>query len=270
MKKTFINLFSAAVLAVSFSSCLGDGGEQSFSANREFGVVDVVSTSSGVITQAALSRGYIITGDEISNYSKGDVILVSYKANLNNIVNSTTIKVDYATVDEQNDVYKVANQKSVIEGSVGNNAPVDGNSFTAMSRLYGHDSKFFQDRWFISVSAQIRKDQDIRGIELYYNKNDQTLPESSSLTLPDDAIVLDMKLLKTDPTSENTETGVKSKDFAINLSSLRLLNPKHMAETTEGKTLYIWVRYPKYSTTDKTYSVGVLQNVFGLTFTSDN
>lgn len=270
MRKTCIGLLSAVILGLSLSSCLGDGGEQSITSQNEFGVVRVLSEDGVSVTAAAMARGIYITGGDINNYSSGDVVLVTYKANLNNFINSTTIKVDYANIDDSEGVFKVANQVSVTEGAVGENASSASTAFTGITAQYGNSALTFSNRWLISVSANIRKDQDIRGIELYYDKDDQVLADSLGLTLPDDAIVLDVKLLKTTPTSESTETAVKSKNIAVNLTSLRTLNPKQMTETATGKTLYIWLRYPKYSTSDQKYSGGIIQNALGITYYTTN
>lgn len=270
MRKTCLGLFSAAILGLSLSSCLGDGGEQSITSQNEFGVIKVVSESGVSVTAATMARGVNITGGDITGYSAGDVVLVSYKANLNDFINSTTIKAEYATIDASSGVFKVANQVSVTEGSVGDNTPSASTAFTGFTSKYGNSAQTFSNRWLVSVSANIRKDQEIRGIELYYDENDQTLPANLGLTLPEDAIVLDVKLLKTTPTSESTDAAVKSKDIAVDLTSLRRLNPKQMSETATGKTLYIWLRYPKYTTSDQKYAVAVMQNAFGITYYTTN
>lgn len=269
MKKTFISLFSIAVLGLSLPSCLGDGGEQSYEVNREFGVIGTGLTSTNVpITQASMSNGLIITGGDVSNYSSGDVVLVTYKANLNNFISSTTVQVDYANI-EDDDVFKVANQKSVhIEESVGNNDATAETSFTGITTQYGHRSEFFSNRWLVSVSANLKKDQEITGIELYYDKEKQTLTDG---TLPDDAIILDVKLLKTASTSGTTETSVKSKSVALNLTSLRENDPKTMKHPSSEKTLYIWLRYPKYNVSTQKYETGVIiQNALGITYYPDS
>lgn len=270
MRKTCLGLFLAAILGLSLSSCLGDGGEQSITSQNEFGVIKVVSESGVSVTAATMARGVNITGGDITGYSAGDVVLVSYKANLNDFINSTTIKAEYATIDASSGVFKVANQVSVTEGSVGDNTPSASTAFTGFTSKYGNSAETFSNRWLVSVSANIRKDQEIRGIELYYDENDQTLPANLGLTLPEDAIVLDVKLLKTTPTSESTDTAVKSKDIAVNLTSLRDANPKQMSKTATGKTLYIWLRYPKYTTSDQKYAVAVMQNAFGITYYTTN
>lgn len=263
MKKTFISLFSIAVLGLSLPSCLGDGGEQSYEVNHDFGVINTGMANSIPITQASMSNGLIITGGDVNNYSSGDVVFVTYKANLNNFVNSTTVKVDYANI-QADDVIKVANQKPVIIESAGNNDATAETSFTGIAIQAGHRSEFFFNRWLVSVSANLKKDQEITGIELYYDKQKQTLTEG---TLPDNAIVLDVKLLKTTSTSGTTETAVKSKSIALNLTSLRTEDPKQMKNPSSEKTLYIWLRYPKYNVSTQKYETGVIiQNALSITY----
>lgn len=266
MRKTFVGLFSAAIFGLSLSSCLGDGGEQSMTSQNEFGVITVVSEKGVSVTAAAMARGIYITGGDIASYSAGDVVFVTYKANLGNFVNSSTIKADYATINDSEGVFKVANQISVIPGTVSDNTATANTAFTGITRDYGDRGLFFSNRWVMSVSANIRKDQDIRGIELYYDAKNQKIPEKSGLTLPENAIVLDVKLLKTTPTSDNTDTAAKSKSFAVDMTSLRKLNPKQMTETKEGNTLQIWLRYPKYNTANKEYLTDVVQNAFAITY----
>lgn len=262
MKKTFVSLLSVAVLGMLLPSCLGDGGDQSYEVQREFGVINIGEVNQIPTTQAAMSNGLTITGGDISNYSTGDIVLITYKASLNNFVSPTTIQTDYAVINED-DVFKSANQKSVIEKPVENNTPSAETAFTTISIQAGHPSEFFLNRWLIGVSANLKKDQEIAGVELYYDENKQTL---DNMTLPDDAIILDVKLLKTASTGGSTETATKSKLVPLNLTSLRSLDPKNMENPSTEKITYIWLRYPKYDSSTQTYVEGILQKAMAIAF----
>ncbi len=263
MKKTFVGLLSAAVVGLLLPSCLGDGGESSYEGTREFGVVSV---SEG-LTQASMASGIIITGGDIDNYSSGDVVLASFKVNTANYINSTTIRVDYATVDDETDAFVNSSQKSVIVGDYTYEANED-NSFTGVTAQYGYSTEFFMNRWLISVSATLQKDVSITGINLYYNKDDQTPSDGS--TLPDDAIILDVELLKTTSASGTTETSSKTQSVAVNLTTLRDLNIKGMEDSSSTQTMKIWLRYPKYTTSTKAYSKAIIQNAMGITYTASS
>lgn len=267
MKKTFIGLLSAAFVALLLPSCLGDGGESSYEGTREFGVVNV--SSDGRLVQASMASGIIITGGDIANYSSGDVVLASFKVNTANYVNSTTIKVDYANVDEDKDAFVNSSQKSVLAPENGYTYEAnEDNSFTGIAAQYGYSTEFFMNRWLISVTAIVKKDQDITSVNLYYDKNKQTPGDGS--TLPDDAIILDVELLKTTSTSGTTETSTKTKSVAVNLTGLRKWDLKGMEGSSSTKTMKIWLRYPKYTTSTKAYSKALIQNAMGITYTASS
>lgn len=239
MKKNFGFLMLLLALAISFSSCLGGDNENTATYEGQFAVIRTISSTSGISTVAAVSPGYLITGGQVGEYSVGDVIFLSYKINMNNVLSNGAFSADYATVVEGG-VFRNSDQKSVLI-SAANNIPTEDNVFTTVQSPSGLRTEFYSNRWFFGVTAQAKKDQNL-DIELYYDENAQN---NNGEKLPDNTIVLDLKLIKSVSDLEATDKVSKSSTFVVDLSSLR--ERFRPTDSTE-KSLAIWLRYPVLNT----------------------
>ncbi|SHE84343.1 delta endotoxin C-terminal domain-containing protein [Dysgonomonas macrotermitis] len=267
MKKAFMSLFAAIALGTLLPSCLGDGGDSTYSGEREFAVVTRNATDNTII-EAKLSSGIRITGGDITSCSPGDAILVTYKVNFNNYIDETTIRADYATI-ASGDRFLSASQKRIVESPF-TQTPTEDNSFTGINNPSGSYDQYFLDRWITTIGAQVQSDQNI-SFELYYNEDNQGLEntELAGQTLPDNTIILDAKLVKSVSDTQGSKTA-KTQILVADLTTLRALNPLKITGTTSGTDMNIWLRYPKYnsnaSSDDKKYTLAVIQKAFILRY----
>ncbi|PXV63304.1 hypothetical protein CLV62_11421 [Dysgonomonas alginatilytica] len=256
MKKTFLYLCVVAVLAVVFSSCLGDN-ESTTSATKTFTVIKK-SDSGGVLYAVIYINGRAyITGEGLTGVSAEDAALISYKVNLNYVGGSNIAQADYITVNE---VYPKGSQKSVERHAM--DTTVNNSPFKSVAIEVADQNMLFSNRWLFQFSAEVKGDQNFDVI-FSYNKDDQK--DKDGKELPANTAIVDVVLVKTGVAGDGAAPKTVEKPVVVNFTDFRgAITPTIIP--SEGVIVKLWFRYIYINPSTKVKDVNYWNPGVGLGF----
>ena len=239
------------MLGSGLSSCLDDTSSASMS-GTDFAVIRRIENITEPV--AYLANGLILKGGEISKYTAGDAIILTYNVDLSNQSNGV-VEGD-ATNIKVTDEFPYSSQESIVIGTVDTLVQNKDNMFESLAVKAYSGNQFLNDKWLFLTKASIKEGQ-IMDLEFYYDAREGMQHTSTGTPLQNDVIVVDVKL-NLRGQGDGTATS-QEKYFVVDLSKLRSEIFKNAKETTQCK---IWLRYYDKSKNDAkpTY----VQNVGGL------
>lgn len=243
MKKTSFYLFSMLLLMGGLTSCLGDT-KSSVEGNGAFAVIDIVDGNTKVANLAIGSTIMMLSSPDISSLDKGDVVLLNYKFDPNNYLNSLgVIKADYAAPTSNDNIFRNSDQISVITEKT-DTLPAANKIFKSvgMPPIYSPYT-YFLDKWMFSYSADVAKGQNI-GLQLIYDNDPSKQVDNRGKALPENTYVIDLKLVISGGTNSNAQTITKENRTVVNFSSFR-----DLVRSPKDQNVSIWLRY--YQNGDK-------------------
>ena len=238
MRKTFLYVCAVAMLAIILPSCLGDN-ESTYQGTREFGVINIADNGvKYAAVGSGLNRGMYITWDGVSEYSKGDAVLLTYKVNSSNVVTENLLMAEYASV-AQGEWFPVADQKNINIQDADTTKQVNSAFFKTFNLNKYSSNNFFSDKWLFNYTAGLR-DGEVLTVKFYYDETKQV--QKNQTDLPENAAIVDVVLTKSG-TAVGTTTKTEDKMIVADMTSLRTaLRPASLdADVTKN----IWFRIMK-------------------------
>lgn len=236
-----------AVLSLFFSSCLGND-ESTFSGANQLGVVNV--TSGG--TKYLATSNYWLTFDELTSFSKGDAIYLTYfKGSSNNLSDGAVIKINDYT---KGAIYPVSAQKNILVQTVDTAANVkSGIGLRSISVLSNDTYGTMLDKNLLNYSVSKKNGEEYL-IDFYYDKDKQV--DNLNVKLSSNRAVVDVVLTRR--MSGSGDESVSSENFVLDASKLKAQIKPSTADFGSSSSLikYVDFRYSIYDTSTKTYKRG--------------
>lgn len=250
MKKTILKfIFSTCFIVLLFSSCL-ESGENSFQSGRDFAYI-TESSSSNYVRYAATANGVAITSEEIRNLGLGECYFLSYKVTASG---GTT-----GGVNNAQDVVNLSNYP-IPQTSLQQSAPVNTENSISVKTLDPSitylPTDFLGDRWLFAYTVLLKEDEKVAA-NFYYDANNQKDKDGKDLK-GQNAIVIDVRFVKTTVKPENTVEKENGLYGVGNLSALRtisgLIDFTKVEASSDGNKYVsapILFRYLKYESAEK-------------------
>jgi len=238
MKKTFLYLFSAFMMGISLSSCLGDTGANT--AGSDFAMIHESNDNTPMFAWiAGGGLGLSLTWTGISSeYTPGDLLYLSYDVDLSNQSGGviTTDKSNIQVVES----YRTQDQKrfQIGEGVADTSLVNNEHQFEALQlRLQYIQEIVFKDRWIFTARVKLKEGQ-IMDPQFFYDTRPEMQHTSTGAAL-EDAIVIDVRL---NIKNEGDGTAAsQDKTFVVDFSQIR--NQIFNSQTEDKKVYKIWLRY---------------------------
>lgn len=234
MKRKTINLLLASFfLALSFSSCLGDG-ENIFSSGSSYAYI----RDNAIGQKFATTReGFLITFPDIDRTRIGSCYPISYKINYDKVTGGLYNAEEVSLGDEIKQT-----QSNIVSGLT----QKDDFYATSFNPSFARADSEFGDRWIFEYKATLRKG-DNTWADFYYDKNNQKI-DGKELALKQ--IVIDVVFRKIDSLDPKEDPKNESRIVASNLSRIKYeyknVIQSEINNTTErGVLVYIKFRYKK-------------------------
>lgn len=219
------------------SSCLGESNSK-LSVDPAYGIVK--SSDQGVVYAAVSGNngmGAYITSSEIKNLTVGSCLSLAYTISSdgevsNNIMTATDVYINQII------------PQSLLQRKEPN--ALDTTSVKAINIVSRSDSKFFDDRWFLSANYPLKTGEKLEDVKAtcYYDPNDQPTDDEGN-PIPN-RVVLDIRFSNINPnTDPNVTTIAETYLFALNLTPLRsIYTPTYSnVGTTKQARVEIVFRY---------------------------
>lgn len=254
-------ILSVSVIAILFSSCLGDSNN-TMGFTNQFGYVQ--SSPTGV-KYAGTANNILVTGNELNKCNPGDFVWLTFNVDLSQGANKEGIYTSQDLVATK--ITKYIKSQDVIA-----QAPDDANTIPVNDfqiRVSNPYQDFLRDNWSFGVTHK-KKEGEVLQAYFYYDANNQL--DKSGNPLGENRIILDVRFKKI------TEgVGNESSENELLITSLQrlrtLYKPKYVTENNNSKLtgVLIQFRYKKLVDTDiKDETIGSsvsnAQNSYGMYF----
>lgn len=244
MKKSFLYLGVMAMLAVVFSSCLGDN-ESTMSDSGVFTLVQRDATGT-LYAPVLIATGSVakVTGAGLSEASEGDAVLVSYKINLDKWANSSMLAADYITVNKAFP-RPYSSVGAAMDNTIENNLAFKSMGIVAIDRY-----DYMKNMWLFNVSAEVQgEDQKIKAV-FSYNGDAAYQKTLDGKDLPANTVIVDVVLVKTGEVDPAASKTTKVEDVVVDFTSFRRAQAPATIDK-EGIFVNIWFRYITLNGTEK-------------------
>jgi len=252
MKKTFLYLFTAFILATVMTSCLGD---TSATMGREGNFV-IIRNEEGKV-QAWTEAGIAVTFDGINSYGVNDILIADFEVDMGNMSSPGIYDAKPFTPRETYEAREHLPVNNAVADTLAESNPF---KFNVLNVRKFSGNEYFKDRWLFHAESSFREGQYINP-QFIYDKDKQV--DNKGNALPENNYIIDVKLNLGGTPNPGASESNKQKDFVVDFSNFRNQIKSDIKLGETEVVVKIWFRFYKNTDTTKpTYD----QNMGGFIF----